>query len=64
MRPIVNNFFIFLGMDKLKLKLSSLKREDQDKYYLEASKGKKKISAVLDNEDVRSIISFFDNKIK
>jgi hypothetical protein len=51
-------------MDKLKLKLSSLKRNDQDKYYLEASKGKKKISAVLDNEDVRSIISFFDNKIR
>ena len=51
-------------MDKLKLKLSSLRREDQDKYYLEASKGKKKVSAVLDNEDVRSIISFLDNKIK
>lgn len=50
---------------KLKFKLTSLpKTTDNDSYLFEISQGRKKIAGKLSNEDVRSIIGYFDNRVK
>jgi len=54
----------FKMSSKLKFKITSLPKNDDDSYLFELSQGRKKIAAKLDNSDIRSIIRYFDNKIK
>jgi hypothetical protein len=48
---------------KLKLRLTKVKKDDNDNFVFEVSKGRKSISALLSPSSAREIITYIDRSV-